>query len=46
MTSSPPSSPSLNTRDEQAKETPDEARLAELQAGYQEAGSTYSKFCS
>lgn len=32
--------------DEQAKETPDEARIAELQAGYEEAGSTYQKFCS
>ena len=32
--------------DEQAKETPDEAKLAELQADYEEAGSTYSEFCS
>ena len=32
--------------DEQAKETPDEAKIAELQAGYEEAGTTYQKFCS
>jgi hypothetical protein len=36
----------LEYTDEQAKETPDEARIAELQAGYEEAGSTYQKFCS
>jgi hypothetical protein len=32
--------------DEQAKETPDEATLTELQAGYEQAGNTYSQFCS
>ncbi|MET1085777.1 MAG: hypothetical protein ABWY04_01440 [Arthrobacter sp.] len=32
--------------DEQAKETPDETKIAELQAGYEEAGSTYQRFCS
>jgi hypothetical protein len=32
--------------DEQAKETPDEDKLAELTADYEEAGSTYSQFCS
>ena len=31
--------------DEQAKENPDKDKLADLQSGYQEAGSTYSKFC-
>ena len=36
----------LEFTDEQAKETPDEAKLAELQPGYEEAGSTYSRFCS
>jgi hypothetical protein len=36
----------LEYTDEQAKETPDEAKLADLQAGYEEAGSTYSRFCS
>lgn len=32
--------------DEQAKETPDEAKLGELKSGYEEAGATYSQFCS
>lgn len=36
----------LEYTDEQAKETPDEAKLAELQADYEQAGSTYSQFCS
>ena len=36
----------LEFTDEQAKETPDEAKLAELQPGYEEAGSTYRRFCS
>jgi threonine aldolase len=36
----------LEYTDEQAKETPDEARLSELQAGYEQAGNTYSQFCS
>lgn len=36
----------LEYTDEQAKETPDEDKLAELQADYEEAGSTYSQFCS
>jgi hypothetical protein len=36
----------LEYTDEQAKETPDEAKLSELQAGYEQAGSTYSQFCS
>ncbi|TLM82645.1 hypothetical protein FDW83_11865 [Pseudarthrobacter sp. NamE2] len=36
----------LEYTDEQAKESPDEAKLAELQAGYQQAGNTYSQFCS
>lgn len=36
----------LDYTDEQAKETPDEAKLSELQAGYEEAGNTYSRFCS
>ncbi|MDQ0119722.1 hypothetical protein AB0280_04970 [Pseudarthrobacter sp902506025] len=31
--------------DEQVKENPDKDKLADLQSGYQEAGSTYSKFC-
>ncbi|MFF1251847.1 hypothetical protein ACFVYC_05055 [Pseudarthrobacter sp. NPDC058329] len=36
----------LEYTDEQAKETPDEAKLTELQAGYEQAGTTYSQFCS
>lgn len=36
----------LDYTDEQAKETPDEAKLSELQPDYEEAGSTYSEFCS
>ncbi len=36
----------LEYTDEQAKETPDEAKLSELQAGYEQAGNTYSQFCS
>lgn len=36
----------LDYTDEQAKETPDEAKLAELQSGYQQASSTYTQFCS
>jgi hypothetical protein len=32
--------------DEQAKETPDEAKLGELQPGYEKAGATYTEFCS
>ncbi|MDQ0635830.1 hypothetical protein QFZ40_003739 [Arthrobacter pascens] len=32
--------------DESAKESPDAGKLSALQGGYQEAGSTYSKFCS
>ncbi|WP_258803683.1 YgdI/YgdR family lipoprotein [Pseudarthrobacter sp. NS4] len=36
----------LEYTDEQAKETPDEAKLAELQADYEQAGNTYSRFCS
>ncbi len=36
----------LEYTDEQAKEAPDEAKLSELQAGYEQAGSTYSQFCS
>ncbi|MBT2533990.1 hypothetical protein J7E83_18050 [Arthrobacter sp. ISL-48] len=31
--------------DESAKETPDAEKLSTLQDGYQEAGSTYQKFC-
>ena len=36
----------LEYTDEQAKETPDEAKLAELQSGYEQASGTYSRFCS
>lgn len=36
----------LEYTDEQAKETPDEAKLGELQSGYEKAGATYSQFCS
>jgi threonine aldolase len=36
----------LEYTDEQAKETPDEAKLSELQAGYEQAGNTYSQLCS
>lgn len=32
--------------DESAKETPDEAKLADMAPGYQEAGSAFTKFCS
>jgi hypothetical protein len=32
--------------DESAKENPDAEKLSALQAGSQEAGSTYTKFCS
>ena len=32
--------------DEAAKENPDPAKLADLKAGYEQAGTTYSKFCS
>ena len=35
----------LEYTDESAKEAPDEAKLTELKAGYEQAGSTYSKFC-
>ncbi|UZX01500.1 hypothetical protein F8G81_01840 [Arthrobacter sp. CDRTa11] len=32
--------------DESAKETPDEEKLSGLQADYEAAGGTFSKFCS
>jgi hypothetical protein len=32
--------------DESAKEAPDEAKLAELEAGYREAGAAFTKHCS
>ncbi|ALV41852.1 hypothetical protein AU252_12350 [Pseudarthrobacter sulfonivorans] len=32
--------------DESAKEAPDEAKLAELEAQYQEAGAAFTKHCS
>ncbi|MBE4718571.1 MULTISPECIES: hypothetical protein [unclassified Pseudarthrobacter] len=32
--------------DESAKETPDEAKLADLGPRYQEAGAAFTKFCS
>ena len=35
----------LEYTDESAKETPDEAKLTDLKAGYEQAGSTYSRFC-
>jgi hypothetical protein len=36
----------LEYADESVKEHPDNAKLSELTAAYQEAGSTYSRFCS
>jgi hypothetical protein len=35
----------LEYTDESAKEAPDEAKLTELKTGYEQAGSTYSRFC-
>ncbi len=35
----------LEFLDEQAKETPDEAKLGELNAAYQEAGTKYGELC-
>ncbi len=35
----------LEFLDEQAKETPDEAKLGELGAAYQEAGTKYGELC-
>lgn len=32
--------------DESAKETPDEDKLAGMAAGYQDAGTAFTKFCS
>ncbi|MFD0758292.1 hypothetical protein [Arthrobacter ulcerisalmonis] len=32
--------------DEQAKETPDADKLADMQSDYQKAGSDFSQFCS
>jgi hypothetical protein len=36
----------LEYMDESAKDSPDEEKLAGLKAGYEQAGVTYSKFCS
>jgi hypothetical protein len=35
----------LDYADESVKEHPDSGRMAELQAGFQNAGSTYSQIC-
>ncbi len=36
----------LNYADESVKEHPDSGKLESLRADYQNAGQTYSKFCS